>query len=273
MTQQRSWRKSLTPIGAAACPTRILRAGRESTFPWGKFAEFLAIYPQQGLNEHVTMGWERLPEREPSSPFGLMKTYEYAGVPFAEPRSHPWQGSTLDARARYLDFTAAPELIRTSLEDFEPFRSYPAIEAFYALLERINHPKSLLESNDCAFTGPHVSETPEVKAALECSGRVMLLYRDVAINTRTARMSWLATALHHQLHQLDPKFALGMIGTTLVPVRFLALPANAQDGEQLMVSFWAFGDSEANVMQSLARLFKNLSQAIRAVSARSVEAE
>ena len=108
-----------------------------------------------------------------------MKTYEYAGAAATEPRSHPWHGSSLDARARYLDLTAAPELIRTALEDFEPFRRYPATEEFYALLERVNHPKSLLESNDCAFTGPHPIETPGVKASLECSGRVMLLYRDL----------------------------------------------------------------------------------------------
>ncbi len=202
-----------------------------------------------------------------------MKTYEYAGAPLAEPRSHPWQGSSLDARARYLDFTAAPELIRSSLEDFEPFRHYPAIEEFYALLERVNHPKSRLESNDCAFTGPHPSETPGVKAALECSGRLMLLYRDVEQNTRKDRVSWLKTALHYQLGHLDPKFTLGTIGTTLVPVRFLALADGARDGEQLLISFWAFGDSEASVMQSLARLFKNLSQAVRAVSARIVDGQ
>lgn len=199
-----------------------------------------------------------------------MKTYEYAGAAATEPRSHPWQGSSLDARARYLDLTAAPELIRTALEDFEPFRRYPATEEFYALLERVNHRKSLLESNDCAFTGPHPIETPGVKASLECSGRVMLLYRDLQKNTQKDRVSWLKTALHYQLVHLDPKFRLGTIGTTLVPVRFLALPAGAQDGEQLLVSFWAFGDSEPSVMQSLARVFKNLSQAIRAVSARIV---
>jgi hypothetical protein len=202
-----------------------------------------------------------------------MKTYEYAGAPLAEPRSHPWQGGSLDTRARYLDFTAAPELIRTSLEDFAPFRRYPAIEDFYALLERINHPKSLLGSNDSAFTGPHAIETAGVKATMECSGRLMLLYRDIEQNTRKTRVAWLKTALHYQLGHLDPKFTIGTIGTTVVPVRFLTLPADAQAGEQLLVSFWAFGDAEPSVMQSLARLFKNLSQAIRGVSARIVEGQ
>jgi hypothetical protein len=200
-----------------------------------------------------------------------MKTYEYAGTPLSEPRSHPWQGSALDPEARYLDFTAAPELIRSTLEDFKPFQKYPAVEEFYALLERLNHPKSLLESNDCAFTGPGPNQTERVVATHECSGRLMLLYRDLEQNAQRTQMSWLRTALHQQLAHLDPKFTLGMIGTTLVPVRFLALPAEAQLGEQLMLSFWAFGDSEGSAMNSLARLFKNLTQALRAVSARIVE--
>ena len=202
-----------------------------------------------------------------------MKTYEYAGTPLSEARSHPWQGSALDPEARYLDFTASPELIRSSLEDFKPFGKYPAIEEFYALLERINHPQSLLESNDCAFIGPRPNETEQVVATHECSGRLMLLYRDLEQNTRKTPMSWLKTALHVQLAHLDPKFTLGMIGTTVVPVRFLALPPDSQLGEQLILSFWAFGDSEGSAMNSLARLFKNLTQAIRAVSARMVEGQ
>src|SRR6478735_5770913 len=157
-----------------------------------------------------------------------MKTYEYAGVPFKEPRSHPWTDSEHDGSARYYDFEASPELIRSSLEDFKALERFAAIEEFYALLERVNHPKSRLSSNDCALTPPHANETPGVKAALECSGRLMLLYRDLPQNTKKPRLSWLKTAFHQQLAHLDAKFVLGMIGTTLVPVRYLALPAGAQ---------------------------------------------
>jgi hypothetical protein len=199
-----------------------------------------------------------------------MKTCEHDGQPLTEPRSHPWQGSALDPAARYHDFTEAPALIRSSLEDFAPYRRYPAVEEFYALLERVNHPKSALESNDCAFSGPHPSESEQAKQPLECSGRLMLLYRALELNTLEARVAWLRTAFHYQLAQLDPKFSSGVIGTTLVPVRYLALPEQEQLGQQLMLSFWTFGDTEASVMQSLARLFKNLSQALRGVSARII---
>src|SRR6188474_3242403 len=106
-----------------------------------------------------------------------MKTCEYDGEPFSEPRSHPWSDSTLDAGARYHDLSAAPELIRSVLEDFTPFERYPAIEAFYALLERINHPKSSLRSSDCAFSGPEPNQSSQMKGTLQCSGRLMILFR------------------------------------------------------------------------------------------------
>jgi hypothetical protein len=202
-----------------------------------------------------------------------MKTYEYDAVPFSEPRSHPWRDSASDAEARYYDFTANPELIRSSLEDFKPFKAYAAVEQLYSLLERINHPKSPLESSDSAFSGPHANETGQMNTSLECSGRVMLLYRETAENTRATRISWLKTAFHYQLARLDPKFSLGAIGTTLVPVRYLTLPGDAQLGQQLMVSFWAFGNSEPSVMQNLGRLFTNLTQAARGVSARILQGD
>jgi hypothetical protein len=101
----------------------------------------------------------------------------------------------------------------------------------------------------------------------------MLLFRDAEQNTRKARISWLKTALLQQLSHVDPKFLLGMVGTSLVPARFLALPLEAQLGEQLMLSFWAFGDTEPLVMQNLSRLMRNLTQAIRAVSARIVASD
>jgi len=66
-----------------------------------------------------------------------MKTCEYAGDPFTEPRSHPWVDAVNGADCRYYDLTASPALIRSALEDFKPWAQYAAIETFYALLERL----------------------------------------------------------------------------------------------------------------------------------------
>jgi hypothetical protein len=82
-----------------------------------------------------------------------MRTSKYAGVPFSEPRSHPWSAARTNSTYRYYDFTTSPALIRTSLEDFLPWAQHPAIERFFVLLEWLNGSTSLLESNDCEFAG------------------------------------------------------------------------------------------------------------------------
>ena len=197
-----------------------------------------------------------------------MKTCEYAGDPFTEPRSHPWVDALNGADCRYYDLTATPALIRSALEDFKPWAQYAAIETFYALLERLNHRGSALESNDSAFSGPHANEGSETDKALECSGRVMVLFRALASNT-AAHIEWLKNELHEALGQLDPSFRWGVIGTTIVPARYLALVGNDQLGSQLMISFWAWGDTEPETMLNLARLLKNLTQAVRKISARA----
>jgi hypothetical protein len=197
-----------------------------------------------------------------------MLVCEYDGEPFTEPRSHPWSGSTLDVNARYYDLSAAPELIRAVLEDFKPFQAHAAVDDFYSLLERLNHPQSALESSDCAFSGPQPNQSRHMPGTLECSGRLMILFLALERNTLDVRMAWLKEALQRGLCAQDPRFDAGIIGTTLVPIRYLALPQGAQLGQQLMLSFWAFGNSEASVMQALSRLFRNLSRALRGVSAR-----
>ena len=200
-----------------------------------------------------------------------MLTCEYAGEPFTEPRSHPWGDVAGKPDCRYYDLTSFPELIRTSLEDFQPWSRYAAIEGFYALLERLNHPRSSLESNDCAFNGPGENEDPAIAKPFQCSGRLMVLFRALAQNTDQSRMARLRSDLHEELSAGDPSFQWGMVGTTVVPVRYLELSENPEQqlGAELMLSFWAWGDSEADTMLNLQRLIKNLSQAVRTVSARS----
>jgi hypothetical protein len=198
-----------------------------------------------------------------------MKTCEYAGAPFAEPRSHPWVDVAGDPDCRYYDLTEYPALIRTALEDFRPWSRHSAIDTFYALLEEINQPGSVFESNDCAFTGPDENDLPQYPATLQCSGRVMVLFRDLRQNTTTGSVERLKDQLHHTLAGLDPDLDRAMIGTTLMPVRYLALAdGDAQLGWQLMISFWAWGDTVADTMATLDRLFGNLTLALRHLSVR-----
>ena len=198
-----------------------------------------------------------------------MKTCEYDGPPFKEPRSHPWIDATASSDYRYRDLKAEPSHVRTSLEDFVPWSHHSAIDEFYTLLEWLNSPMSSLESNDCAFTGPHASEAPSFPKSLQCSGRVMVLYRTLATNLSRHRIESLKDSIHLRLRSLDPEFPWGMIGTTIVPVRYVTLPDDEQLGYQLMISFWAWGSAEAELMTNLGRVVKNLSQGLRAHRRRS----
>jgi len=201
-----------------------------------------------------------------------MKTCEYAGALFPELRSHPWVDSSTDLAARYYDFTTSPQLIRSALEDFVPWARYGAVETFYALVQRLNHARSAFETNDCEFTGPHDNERPEISRALGCSGRLMLLFRSLRRNTATGSIAELQHALHSCLSDSDEAFIWGLVGTTVVPTRYLALPEgdDQQIGSQLMISFWAWGDSEAETMQNLNRVFTNLSRAFRTLSEHAI---
>jgi hypothetical protein len=198
-----------------------------------------------------------------------MKTCEYAGDAPLPARAHPWTDAAANAEFRYYDLKASPALIRTSLEDFSPWSRYAAIGRFYDLLEWINGGASELESNDCAFAGTYANENLHIRKSRECSGRVMLLFRDLARNVSSGDIKALTNALHRALAPADPSFELGVIGTTLVPVRYvtLPLPEDAQLGSELMVSFWTWGDTDAESMHNLDRLMTNLSRALHAVAA------
>jgi hypothetical protein len=202
-----------------------------------------------------------------------MQTVEYAGPPLPL-RSHPWTDATGNSKFRYYDLIGSPALIRTALEDLLPWQHTDAIERFYTLLEWINGIGGPVESNDCEFTGPSPNPYPHVAATQVCSGRIMLLFRDLAQNVPSAAMPTLAQQLHRALAPIDPSFVPGMVSTTIVPVRFLAVPSptantsSTQVGSQLMISFWAWGNSDEETFRNLDRTLQNLTVALRTVTQR-----
>jgi hypothetical protein len=193
-------------------------------------------------------------------------------------RAHPWSTSSADARHRYVDFKASPELIRTALEDFIPFAHYPAVEAFYALLAQLNGACSRLETNDCAFSSPELSGETSRMRKLSCEGRVMLLFRDLPQNMNGHAWPAFVVALHRALHLRDTGFELGMVGTALTPVRFVSEHARetttpSEEGVQLMVSFWAWGGTDRVCMTNLGRVLSSLAAVLRPLSSNDADAE
>jgi hypothetical protein len=172
-----------------------------------------------------------------------------------------------DARNRYHDFKGDLGLIRSSLEDFLPWSRWPAIDTFYKLLEWLNGPDSILESNDSAFQGPAPNGSAQFEKALEATGRLMVLLRDLPRNLSLSNTEWVKGALHRRLAGIDPGLEYGAVGLTVYPAKFVSipLPDEEQLGSQLMVSFWAWGDSEEEVMGNLDRTLGNIHEALRAV--------
>ncbi|MFT5585091.1 MAG: hypothetical protein ACI9VR_002679 [Cognaticolwellia sp.] len=184
-------------------------------------------------------------------------------------RSHPWSGSLSDAAHRYFDLRRSPGLIRSALEDFRGWENHSATETFYQLLELLNGPDSTLETNDCAFNSPTTNEHAGMDKALQCSGRLMLLFRELPLNTSVAGVHAFTNALARALSGEDEGFGWGVVGATVVPVNFTTLPGTReeQQGFQLMLSFWAWGDDEAEVMVHLDRTFGNLTSVLRGLMA------
>ena len=197
-----------------------------------------------------------------------MKVYEHNDPHSMCPRSHPWIDGESDPTHRYYDLRARPELIRSSIEDMQEWSTYPASETFYQLLEWLNGSESVFESNDCAFSGVIANTSTQFSKRLQCSGRLMILYRDLALNTSPEQIHWLTNTAAHALKRTDPTFEWGAIGATIMSVRFTTLPGppELQLGQQLMLSFWAWGEKEREVMTNLDRTFRNVTVVLRKLS-------
>lgn len=197
-----------------------------------------------------------------------MKTYTHTTTETLIPRSHPWTQALADPSHRYYDLKAEPAKIRTALEDLLNLGTNPATETFYGLLEWLNGPQSALESNDCGARPLRPNKNPTFPKNIECTARLMILFRDLEHNLSVENTSWLEGAMQHYLLQIDTDFAWGVVGTTLVPATFvtLPLPESMRVGKQLLLSFWAWGDDETEVWANLARVFSNTETALKEVS-------
>jgi hypothetical protein len=168
------------------------------------------------------------------------------------------------------------------LEDFLPFAHRDAVQTFYRLLREINGSGSHLETCDCAFRPPQPHKDPNSRHALSAFGRVDVLYRALALNCSSLHTDWLCQRLMTVLSQIDPTFteAQGVVAFTLIKALHTALSQGtwtldgefewADDdpgqGNHLMLSFWAYGDTEDEVYENLGRVFQNIRLSCNALS-------
>ncbi len=78
----------------------------------------------------------------------------------------------------------------------------------------------------------------------------------------------LVQAIAQDLSAADPSFEDGAIGASIVDVRFrtLRVPRSRQQGQQPLLTFWAWGDDEAETLANLDRTLILLSGVLRALS-------
>lgn len=182
-------------------------------------------------------------------------------------RNHRWIKGAKDEAIQYYNFLEQPELIREVLEDFRPYDRYAAIQTFYGLIEWLNGPESLLETNDCGFRLQE-SKTEFMPNKREAEGRLMVFLRDYMLNLQKQNADFMMNHLGNQLQTRDVDFVPGCIGFAYCPTLFNSLPEpydKAPSGV-LTVYFWAWGDTDDEAFANLDRVFKNLTTAFKATN-------
>jgi hypothetical protein len=98
----------------------------------------------------------------------------------------------------------------------------------------------------------------------------MIFFRHLEFNTNRQTTEWLLGATEHYLKQIDPFFTTdGVICLNFADTAFEAL--NHAFGRELVIQFWAFGDTGDEAFQNLSRVFSNLLEALKRLSGEGKE--
>lgn len=195
-------------------------------------------------------------------------------------RLHPYAAGA-PGQTGHVDLKAHPELIASALEDFVPFAHRPATQAFYLLLHELNGPASHLETSDCAYRAPKPHQDAHSPFSLCARGRVYVLYRDLRLNCIGSQVEWLCGKLMAILAESDPTLtaAQAVVGFTRLRMLYTALSKGewraegfecaADDpghGEQVMLSFFGYGNTDDEVDENLSRVFRNITAGCALIS-------
>ena len=176
-----------------------------------------------------------------------------------------------DESSIYMDFKQQPALIRTALEDLLPFTTWDFVEQFYRLIEWVNGTSSLLESNDCTFNPLEDNDDQQYPYAKRCSGRLMILFRDIAENCQDKSLDWLMNNIQSMAASMKPNFNAGAIGLSKSPTCYLALgdkPDTGGMGYQVSLNFFAYGEDEQACYGNLKEVLVMTQKALLRVNMR-----
>ena len=174
-----------------------------------------------------------------------------------------------DSSSIYMDFKKNPRLIRTSLEDLLPFKKWPFIETFYSLIEWVNSPQSVLESNDCTFNAPEDNSDGQYPYAKKCSARLMILFRDIPENCQQRSIDWLMQQILQSVASGKPGFRAGAIGLSQNATCYLALgdkPDTGGMGQQLVLNFFAYGKNDRRCYDNMQQVLEHAQGCLKKVN-------
>lgn len=157
----------------------------------------------------------------------------------------------------YLDFKKHPELIRSTLEDLIPFKKWGFVEQFYTLIEWLNSPRSLLESNDCVFNAAEDNPDQQYPYAKKCSARLMILFRDIPENCQAKSIDWLMQNILLQVSTTKLGFKAGAICLSQSPTCYLVLGSKADTGgmgHQVTLTFFAYGKNDPRCYENMQQV-------------------
>ncbi|GLS91427.1 hypothetical protein GCM10007916_24960 [Psychromonas marina] len=175
-------------------------------------------------------------------------------------RSHPWTTMESDQSNVYVDFKKSPKLIRSAIEDLIPLKKWSFVDTFYELIVWINSPQALLESNDCSFNVVEDNHDAQYPYAKKCSGRLMILFRDVAENCQQRSVDWLMQEILQSVATTKLGFKAGAIALSQNPTCYLALgdqPNTGGMGQQLVLTFFAYGKNERRCYESMQQVLEH----------------
>lgn len=206
-------------------------------------------------------------------------------------RSHPWSEALDNPDWKYYDFRKNPDLVRTSLSDFQPWEYHKSVQDFYELLEWINSEDSKFESNDSRFRGPSPNQQRKLaNKNLLFHGGMMVLFRDLQLNISNDSRSWylqnVGKATDTGLYQpnknmqwfgsrsiqlfekTNPGFNLACLAVHLFPCFFETARGETADqfGFQPAFEWWAWGDDENEALDSFGVVVNTLSQTLKIMS-------
>lgn len=173
-------------------------------------------------------------------------------------RAHPWAVANYDQSCRYVNFRNAPHEIETSLEDFRRWEGqhHATVQRFYDLLRWLNGPDSHFETNDCAFTLA-LNTDPLRPYKVQVSGRLMLFASAMGLTCAPGFIDWLIDAFGFYLSRVESLEA-GAVGISKAGCFYKAV---GREAHELVLYFWAWGDSDEAAMEKLGGVFDRMKAA------------